>query len=144
MTPSEMSRIFSLEKFGTLYGDNSGMLRISLRVDLYMNREDQVFITNVVVTDPMWEMMASNVISSTSAVVELNAIVKIHKYKGFHEGHHFIPMVMEVHGTPKCDMDHFIKECACFFHDRRSRGYLSLFFAFNFLGNMLVLPFNML
>jgi hypothetical protein len=44
--------------------------------------------------------------------MELNAIVKIHKYRGFHEGHHFIPMAMEVHGVPRHDMDHFTNECA--------------------------------
>jgi len=50
--------------------------------------------------------------------VELSAIIKIHKYKGLHEGHHFILMAMEMHNTHGWDMDHFIKECACFFHDR--------------------------
>jgi hypothetical protein len=29
------------------------------------------------------------------------------------------------------------------FHDRQSRGHLSFFFPFNFLGSVLVLPFNM-
>ncbi len=55
--------------------------------------------------------------------MELNAIAKIHKYKGLHVGHHFIPMAMEVHGTLERDMDCFVRECACFFHDRRSRGH---------------------
>jgi hypothetical protein len=41
----------------------------------------------------MWETVASSVINRpTGVVVELNTIVKINKYKGFHEGHHFIPM----------------------------------------------------
>jgi len=89
--------------------------------------------------------VALNVINPSIVVTtKLSAIVKIHKYKRFHEGHHFIPMVMEVHGTPRCDMDCFIKVCARFFHDRRSKGHLSIFFAFNFLVNMLVLLFNML
>jgi hypothetical protein len=61
-------------------------------------------------------------------LVKLSAIVKIFKYRGLHEGHHFISMVMEVHGAPECDMDRFIKECACLFHNRRSRGHLSLSF----------------
>jgi hypothetical protein len=34
------------------------------------------------------------------------------------EGHHFIPMAMEVHGAPRCDMDRFIKECVHLFHNR--------------------------
>jgi hypothetical protein len=45
--------------------------------------------------------MAMNVINRLiGAIVELNTVVKIHKYERFHEGHHFILMVMEVHGTP--------------------------------------------
>jgi hypothetical protein len=64
--------------------------------------------------------MVSNVINRPIGVVmEFNAIAKIHKYKGFHEGHHFIPMAMEVHGTLGQDMDRFIKECAHLFHDRQ-------------------------
>jgi len=42
-------------------------------------------------------------------------------------------MAMEVHNTPKHDMDHFIRECVCFFHDRQLKGYLSLFFYIQFL-----------
>jgi len=37
-------------------------------------------------------------------------------------------MAMEVHNALGCDMDHFIRECACLFHDRRSKGQLSLSF----------------
>jgi hypothetical protein len=66
----------------------------------------------------MRETMASSVISwSTCAVVKLNAIIKIHKYRGLQEGHHFILMAMEVHGAPNHDLDCFIKERARFFHD---------------------------
>jgi hypothetical protein len=54
-----------------------------------MTQKEQVFIVDLVVIDPTWEMMASNVISRpTGATVELNAIVKIRKYRGFHVGHH--------------------------------------------------------
>jgi len=64
------------------------------------------------VIDSIWETMAMSLINQpTCVVVELNTIVKIHKYRGLHYGHHFIPMAMEVHGAPGCDMDHFIKEC---------------------------------
>ncbi len=63
--------------------------------------------------------MALSVISRlVGVVVELNAIAKICKYKGFHEGHHFILMALEVHSAPGCDVDRFIKECACLFHNR--------------------------
>jgi hypothetical protein len=37
-------------------------------------------------------------------------------------------MAIQVHGTPRHDMNHFIKECAHFFHDRWSRGHLFLSF----------------
>ncbi len=73
----------------------------------------------MVVIDPAWEMMVLNVISqSASVTAKLNAIANICKYKRFQKGHHFILMAMEVHNTPECDMDHFIKECACLFHNR--------------------------
>jgi hypothetical protein len=41
-------------------------------------------------------------------------------------------MAMEVHGAPRHDMDHFIKECTCLFHDRWSGGHLSLSFYIQF------------
>ncbi len=73
----------------------------------------------MVVTDSTQKMVALNVIIRLiSAVTKFNAIIKIWKYKKLHEGHHFIPMAMEVHGAPSCDMDCFIRKCACFFHDR--------------------------
>jgi len=71
------------------------------------------------VIDSTREIMASSVISPPiDAIMTLNAIAKICKYRGLQEGHHFIPMAMEVHGAPKHDMDPFIKEFVCFFHDR--------------------------
>jgi hypothetical protein len=104
--------------------------------------EDQVFIVDVVVTDLTQEMVASSVISwPKSVVADRNPIVKIHKYKGFHEGHHFISITMEVHGAPRCDMDCFIKECAYLFHDKRSKVIYPCFF---FSSNMLLLLFNVL
>jgi hypothetical protein len=67
----------------------------------------------------MGEMVALNVIiQPTSVATELNTIVNIHKYKGFHERHHFISMAMEVHGALRCDMDHFMRERTYLFHDR--------------------------
>jgi hypothetical protein len=53
------------------------------------------------VIDLTRNMVASSVISRlVGAVAKLSAIVKIRKYKGFR------------------DMNHFIKECAHFFHDK--------------------------
>jgi hypothetical protein len=60
--------------------------------------------------------------------VELSTVIKIHKHKGFHEWHHFTLMVVEIHNVFECDMDHFIKECAQLFHNKRSKVHLSLFF----------------
>jgi hypothetical protein len=71
------------------------------------------------IIDPTQETMASSVINQLiGAIAKLNAIAKIYKYRGLHERHHFIPMAMEVHGTPRRDMDRFIKECARLFHKR--------------------------
>jgi hypothetical protein len=50
--------------------------------------------------------------------VEFNAIIKICKYRGLHEGHHFIPVAMKVHDAFGCDMYHFIRVCVCLFHNR--------------------------
>jgi antirestriction protein len=98
-----------------------------------MTRENQVFVADVVVINSMQEMVASNVINwPIGAIVELSAIDKIRKYRGFHEGHHFISMAMEVHDTPKCDIDHFIREYAYLFHDRQLGGHLSLSFYIQF------------
>jgi hypothetical protein len=64
-------------------------------------------------------MVTSNIISQLASVImEFSIIAKIHKYKRFLEGHHFIPMAMEVHGILGRDMDRLIRECACLFHDR--------------------------
>jgi len=98
-----------------------------------MTQEDQVFVADVVVINVTQEMVASSVISQlASVVVELNAIIKIHKYKGFHERHHFILMAMEVHGAPRHDMDCFIRECAHIFYDKWLEGHFSLYFCIKF------------
>jgi hypothetical protein len=107
--------------------------RVSLRTNLYITWKDQVFIANVVVIDPMRNTMSSNVINQLAgATMKFNTIIEIRKYRRLHEGHHFIPMTMEVHNTPRCDMDHFIRECAHLFHNRRSGGHLSLSFCIQF------------
>jgi hypothetical protein len=83
-----------------------------------MTQKGQVFITNVVVTDPTRETVASSVNNRPiGATMKFSAIAKIRKYKGLYERHHFILMAMEVHDAPRCDMDCFIKEYVCLFHD---------------------------
>jgi hypothetical protein len=71
------------------------------------------------VIDLMQEMVALSVINGLVGVVtKFITIPKIRKHRRFREGHHFIPMAMEVHSTPKGDKDRFIKECARLFHNR--------------------------
>ncbi len=119
------------------------MSRVSLQV--YMIQKDKVFIADVVVIDPMQETMASSAITRPiGATMELNVIIKIHKYKGFREGHHFISMAMDMHDTFEHDMDHFIRDCARFFHDRQLEVIYPYFFTFNFSSSVLILLFSML
>jgi hypothetical protein len=93
-----------------------------------MTRENQFFVVDVMIIDITRKMVALSVISQlVGLVIELSAIVNIHKYRGLHEGHHFILMAMEVHDAPERDMDRFIKECVCLFHDRQS-GFCMQFF----------------
>jgi len=55
-----------------------------------MIREDQVLVVNVMVIDSTSKTMVLNVIiQPASAILKLSVIVKIHKYKGLHDGHHF-------------------------------------------------------
>jgi hypothetical protein len=44
----------------------------------------------------------------------------------------FILMAMEVHSAFGHDTDCFIRECACLFHDKQSKGHLSLSFCIQF------------
>jgi hypothetical protein len=104
------------------------MSRVSLQTNFYMTHEDQVLIAEMAVTSLTWETMVMNVISRPiNAAMELNTIAKFHKYRGFHEGHRFIPLAMEVHGTLGCDMDCFIQKCVHLFYNRQSRIHLFVF-----------------
>jgi hypothetical protein len=116
------------------------MSRVSLQTNFYMTREDQVFIFNVMVINLTWKTMSTNVNNQPVGVTtEHSTIVKIRKYGGLHKGHHFIPMGMEMHDVFRCDMDRFIKKCACLFHDRQSRDN---FFAFNFFKQHVNIAFQ--
>ncbi len=89
--------------------------------------------------------MAISVISQlTNVVAKFCAIVKICKYKGLHEGHHFILIAMDMHDAPGRDMDHFITECGRFSIIDNRKVIYPCIFAFSFINNMLVLLFNML
>jgi hypothetical protein len=92
-----------------------------------MTHEDQVFIVDVVVVDPTHDTLAITIISRpTNVGTKLNIIVKISEHRRFHEKRHFIPIAMEVHCAPECDMDCFTRECAHLFHNRQSRDHLVL------------------
>ncbi len=94
-------------------------------------------------TNLMWKTMALNVISQPiGATVKLSTIIKIRKYRGLHERHHFIRMVIEVHDTSKHDMDHFRKECVFLFHNRWSRDHLFLSFCIQFFKQRVSLTFQ--
>jgi len=51
-------------------------------------------------------------------------------------------MAMEVHDTPKHDMDCFIRECARLFHNKRSKAHLSLFFCIQFIKHYVNIAFQ--
>jgi hypothetical protein len=87
-------------------------------------------------------MVLSVISRLTCAIAKLNTIVKIHNYRRFHEGHHFISIAMEVYNIFERDMDCFIKECACLFHDRRSKGHLSLYFCIQFSRQRINISFQ--
>jgi hypothetical protein len=72
----------------------------------------------------------------------LAPLLKSKNIRGLYEGHHFILMAMEVHGTLRCDMNHFIRECACLFHDRQLKGHLSLFFCIRFFNQCVNIAFQ--
>jgi hypothetical protein len=89
-------------------------------------------------------MTSSAITQPIGAAMELNIIIKIHKYTGFCEGHHFILMAMDMHDALEHDIDHFIKDCARFFHNRQSMVIYPYFFTLNFSSSVLILLFNML
>jgi len=90
-----------------------------------------------------WEIVVLTfIIQPTNAVAKFNAIVKICKYRGFHEGHHFILIAMEVHNAFERDMDRFIREWAHLFHDRQLGGNLSLSFCIQFFKQHVGIAFQ--
>jgi hypothetical protein len=134
--PFETSCMPSLKRVGTLYWESGGTpLHQKFHHEPISTclEKTRFFITDVVVINLMWEIVASSVISRPAgATTKLNAIVKIRKHKGFYERHQFILMATKVHGAHGCDIDCFIRECAYFSHNRWSRGHLSLSFCINF------------
>ncbi len=82
------------------------------------------FVVNVMDINLTQKTTITNVIS---VVVKPSVIVKICKYKRFHEGHHFIPMAIKVCIAFKHNMDNFIKECVHLFHNRQLRSFIFVF-----------------
>jgi hypothetical protein len=79
-------------------------------------------------------------VKGATIVTKFNVIVKIHKYIGLHEKHHFILMVKEVYGVLLCDMVHFIN--AYFFHNKRLGSHLSLSFCIRFFTQRVDIDFQ--
>jgi hypothetical protein len=85
--------------------------------------------------------MALSVINQLVGVVaEFSAIAKIRKYRGLHEGHHFILMAMEVHLGVIWIIS--LRNVPIFSTINDHEVIYLCLFAFNFLSNMLVLFFN--
>jgi hypothetical protein len=106
-----------------------------------MTHEEHVFVVDVMVTDLTQEMVGMNVKNwPTSVIIKHNVIAMICKYKGFHEGHHFISMGMEVHDIPERDMDCVLLGSVFIFSiiDDWEVIYPCLF-AFSFSSSMLLL-----
>jgi hypothetical protein len=93
-------------------------------------------------TDLIRKKVASSVISQPTNAIAKLSIIKICKYRGLHEGHHFILMAMKVHCAPRCDMNCFIREYAHIFHDRQSRGHLSMSFFIQFFKQRVNMTFQ--
>jgi hypothetical protein len=49
---------------------------------------------------------------------------------------------MDMHDTLGSDMDRFIKECSRLFHNKQSKGYLSLFFCIQFFRQCVNIVFQ--
>jgi hypothetical protein len=87
------------------------------------------------------DMIALSVFSRPiGAITKLNAITKMHKYRGLHEDHHCILMAMEVHHA--LGMDCFIRECVRLFHDIQLGGHLSLSFCIQFFKQHVSIAFQ--
>ncbi len=68
----------------------------------------------------------------------LGPLLRSANIESFSKGTIFILMAKEVHGAPGHDMDCFIKECIHIFHNKQSKGHLSLFFCI-FSSNVVIL-----
>jgi hypothetical protein len=120
------------------------MSRVSLQANFYMTREDQIFVTNVVVVNPTWEMVASTFISQlVNVATKLNVIAKIYKYKkGFMKGTTLFQWPWRC-TTCMCVIWIVLSRNVPIFSTIKDREVIyPCLFAFNFSNNMLVLLFN--
>jgi len=122
MMPFEMSCVTLLEGVGMLYGKVVVCFYIKNFITIRSLHDPKGLGLHCRCggyIDPTQDTMASNLISQPAcAIAKLSTIIKIHKYKRFHERYHFISMAMEVHDTSRCDLDRFIRECAHLFHNK--------------------------
>ncbi len=94
---------------------------------------------SIMVTLPSFALVDNN---NNKNTIKHVIIKEICKYKGFHEGYHFVSMAMEVHDIVKHDMDCFIKECVRLFHDRQPKDNLSLFLCIQFFKQCVNIAFQ--
>ncbi|KAG6542682.1 hypothetical protein Mapa_015917 [Marchantia paleacea] len=97
-----------------------------VRADLYLVREDQVTVADVVVTDPTRDTVSEGVITHPPGWAASGAAVKVSKYRGMQRGHLFVPLALELYGAMDTDFDMFVRECARAYHTRRHVVSLSL------------------
>ncbi len=99
----------------------------------------------MVVIDLTQKMVVSSIISRSSyVVVELRTIVKIRKYKRFHEGHHFIPMVAMKCTTHLCVTWIVSSRNVLVFSTINDQGVIYPFFCIQILKQGVKLVFNVL
>jgi len=84
-------------------------------------------------------MVLSVISHPTCVVAKFNAIVKIYRYKGLHEGHHFIPEVLTHLGMIWIVSSRSVVVFSMIVDREVIYPY---FFAFNFSDNVLVLLFS--
>jgi len=90
-------------------------------------------------------MLAMSVISwPIGAIAKLSTIINICKYEGFQEGHHFIPMAMEMHDALGVIWIISLGNVLVFSMIDDQEVISPCPFAFNFLNRMLILLFCVL
>ncbi len=120
-------------------------LGLSLWADFYMTRKDQVLIADVVVVNPMWEMVALGVITRPTCVaIQLNTLLRSTNIKGFMRGTILFQWPWRCTMHPNVILIVSLGSLSIFSTIHNQKVIYPYLFAFKFSSNMLVLPFNVL